>query len=100
MTTLQRPGVPVGGFTSMGQIHATNPLVFRRNQNAMGIAVELLAPHTPGAPVVDDSGEFVGFVSEFDFLRALEGRTEGFEPSYGRRRHGERSHCRYRGNKH
>ncbi len=38
----------------------------------MGVAVELLSTHTPGAPVVDDRGEFVGFISEFDVLRALE----------------------------
>jgi len=33
--------------------------------------VELLTTHTPGAPVVDDAGQFIGFVSEFDILRAL-----------------------------
>ena len=71
MSTLSRPGVPVGGFKTVGQIHATNDLVFRRTHNAMGVAVELLTTHTPGAPVVDDAGQFVGFVSEFDILRAL-----------------------------
>ena len=75
MATLERPGVPVGGFTSVGQIHATNNLVLRRSQNAMGVAVELLASHTPGAPVIDDSGEFIGFVSEFDVLREKRRRT-------------------------
>lgn len=72
MSTLVRPGVPVGGFKTVGQIRATNQLVFRRDQNAMGVAVELLTTHTPGAPVVDERGEFVGFISEFDILRALE----------------------------
>jgi len=72
MTTLSRPGVPVGGFKTVGQIRATNELVFRRDQNAMGVAVELLTTHTPGAPVVDERGDFVGFISEFDILRALE----------------------------
>jgi CBS domain-containing protein len=38
----------------------------------MGIAVELLTTHTPGAPVVDREGRFAGFISEFDILRALE----------------------------
>ena len=71
MTTLARPGVPAGGFKTIGQIHATNDLLFRRRQNAMGIAVELLTTHTPGAPVVDEQGEFIWFVSEFDILRAL-----------------------------
>jgi CBS domain-containing protein len=76
MTTLARPGVPVGGFKTVGQIHATNDLVFRHDQNAMGVAVELLSTHTPGAPVVDEKGEFVGFVSEFDILRALEAEKD------------------------
>jgi len=74
MTTLSRPGVPVGGFKTVGQIRATNDLVFRQNQNAMGVAVELLSTHTPGAPVVDGSGEFI--VSEFDLLRALEAKKD------------------------
>jgi CBS domain-containing protein len=72
MATLERPGVPAGGFRTVGQIRATNDLVFRRDQNAMGVAVELLSSHTPGAPVVSDAGEYVGFISEFDILRALE----------------------------
>ncbi|OQW60213.1 MAG: hypothetical protein BVN28_09305, partial [Nitrospira sp. ST-bin4] len=72
MTTLARPGVPVGGFKTVGQIRATNELVFRRDQNAMGIAVELLTTHTSGAPIVDEQGAFLGFISEFDILRALE----------------------------
>ncbi|MEO7860939.1 MAG: CBS domain-containing protein [Nitrospirales bacterium] len=76
MTTLVRPGVPDGGFKTVGQIHATNNLAFQRNQNAMGVAVELLATHTPGAPVVDERGEFVGFVSEFDILRVLEAKKD------------------------
>lgn len=76
MTTLTRPGVPAEGFRTVGQIHATNDLVFRHDQNAMGIAVELLTTHTPGAPVVDEKGEFVGFVSEFDILRALEAQKD------------------------
>ena len=72
MTTLGRPGVPAGGFKTIGQVRATNDLVFTQKQNAMGIAVELLTTHTPGAPVVDGEGRFAGFISEFDILRALE----------------------------
>jgi predicted transcriptional regulator len=76
MTTLEGPGVPGGGFKTVGQIDATNNLVFQRNQNAMGVAVELLATHTPGAPVVDERGEFIGFVSEIDILRVLEAKKD------------------------
>ena len=72
MTTLARPGVPAGGVKTIGQVRATNDLVFTQKQNAMGIAVELLTTHTPGAPVVDGEGRFAGFISEFDILRALE----------------------------
>ena len=38
----------------------------------MAAALELLSTHTAGAPVVDDRSEFIGFISEFDVLRALE----------------------------
>ena len=76
MTTLVRPGVPVGGFKTVGQLHATNNLVFRRSQNAMEVAVELPATHTPGAPVVDERDEVIGFVSELDLLRVLESNKD------------------------
>jgi predicted transcriptional regulator len=72
MPTHTMPGVPAGGLKTVGQVHATNDLLFSRTQNAMGVAVELLSTHTSGAPVVDDRGEFIGFISEFDVLRALE----------------------------
>ena len=49
MTTLTRPGVPAGGFKTVGQIHATNNLAFPRNKNAMEAAVELLSAHTVGS---------------------------------------------------
>jgi CBS domain-containing protein len=42
----------------------------------MEVAVELLAAHTPGAPVVDERGEFIGFVSEFDILRVLASKKD------------------------
>ena len=72
MPTRTMPGVPAGGLKTVGQVHVTNSLLFNRTQNAMGVAVELLSTHTPGAPVLDDRGEFIGFISEFDVLRALE----------------------------
>ena len=71
MSTLVRAGVPAEGFKTVGQIHATNALVFHRTHNAMGVAVELLTTHTSGAPVVNERNEFIGFVSEFDFLHVL-----------------------------
>lgn len=66
------PGVPAGGLRTIGQIRGTNTLILHLGQNGMSAALELLSTHTPGAPVVDERDEFVGFVSEFDLLRALE----------------------------
>ncbi len=66
------PGVPGGGFKTVGQIVGTNELLFHAGQNGLAIAVELLSTHTPGAPVVDRKGTFIGFISEFDLLGALE----------------------------
>lgn len=66
------PGVPAGGLRKVGQIRGTNSLVLHIGQNGMAAALELLSSHTPGAPVVDERDEFVGFISELDILRALE----------------------------
>lgn len=65
-------GVPVGGLKTVGQILPTNEVKFRNDLNGMEVAVELLSRHTPGGAVVDENNHFVGFLSEFDVLRALE----------------------------
>lgn len=67
MPKMVREGIPAGGFKTVGQIVGTNQTLVNRNQNAMEVAADLLATHTPGAPVVDDAGQYVGFISEFDF---------------------------------
>ena len=61
-----------GGSRPVGEIVGSNHLRFQAQQNGLGIAVLLLSTHTPGAPVVDQNGKFLGFISEFDVLRALE----------------------------
>jgi CBS domain-containing protein len=66
------PGVPGEGFKTVGQIVGSNELLFRAGQDAMAIAIELLSSHTSGAPVVDSTGKFIGFISEFDLLGAAE----------------------------
>ncbi|WHZ24318.1 MAG: CBS domain-containing protein [Nitrospira sp.] len=76
MSTMQTPGVPAGGFKTVGQIVGTNELVFRAGQNGLAIAVELLSSHTSGAPVVDAKGAFIGFISEFDVLKVLQANKE------------------------
>jgi len=65
-------GIPAGGLKTVGQIVPTNEVKFRNDLNGMEVAVELLSRHTPGGAVVDENNHFVGFLSEFDVLRALE----------------------------
>ncbi|MEX2490166.1 MAG: CBS domain-containing protein [Nitrospirales bacterium] len=69
-------GIPVGGLKTVGQIVPTNEVKFRENVNGMEVAVELLSRHTPGGAVVDENNHFVGFISEFDVLRALEAEKD------------------------
>jgi len=65
-------GIPAGGLKTVGQIVGTNDLRFHAAQNGLAIAVELLSSHSSGAPVIDDQGKFIGFISEFDVLGAIE----------------------------
>jgi predicted transcriptional regulator len=69
-TTME--GVPADGFKTLGEIDGTNTLQFQTKQTGMAIALELLSSHTSGAPIVDGQGKFMGFVSEFDLLEAIE----------------------------
>ena len=66
------PGVPAGGLKIVGQIDATNPLVFYAGQNGMEIAVALCSTHTAGAPVLDANGKYIGFINEFDVMKILD----------------------------
>jgi CBS domain-containing protein len=69
-------GVQIGGLKTVGEIVATNRLTFRPDQTGLAIAEELLSTHTAGAPVVDDKGRYIGFINEFDVMRALEAGKE------------------------
>ena len=71
MVKFELHGVQAGGIRTVGQIRATNTLIFHAGQNGMVVTLELLTTHTPGAPVVNDQDEFIGFISESDVLRAL-----------------------------
>jgi CBS domain-containing protein len=62
------PGIPAGGLKTVGQIVGTNGLRFHAAQNGLAIAAEILSSHISGAPVIDDEGKFIGFISEFDVL--------------------------------
>lgn len=65
-------GLPVGGLITVGQIVATNTLTFYAGQEGLAIAVALLSTHTAGAPVVDATGTYLGFINEFDAMKALD----------------------------
>src|SRR5262245_31141524 len=67
------PGIPAGGFKTVGQIDGTDLSLFRVDQDAMTIALDLLSSHTTGGPVIDGQGKIVGFVSEIDLLDAVQG---------------------------
>ncbi|HKQ34007.1 MAG TPA: CBS domain-containing protein [Nitrospiraceae bacterium] len=71
LVKFELPGVQAGGIRTVGQIRATNTLIFHAGQNGMVVTLELLTTHTPGVPVVNDQNEFIGFISESDVLRAL-----------------------------
>jgi CBS domain-containing protein len=55
---------------------ATNTLTFHAGQNGLAIAVALLSTHTAGAPVVDHKGRYLGFINEFDAMRALDAEKD------------------------
>lgn len=61
-----------GDLKTVGEIMGTHNLRFHIRQNGFAIAVELLSRHTSGAPVVDDKDKFIGFISEFDLLKAFD----------------------------
>lgn len=44
---MSMPGVPPGGLKTVGQIDATNPLVFYPEQNGMEVALALLSTTRP-----------------------------------------------------
>lgn len=65
-------GLPVEGLNTVGQIVATNALTFHAGENGLEIAVALLSTHTAGAPVVDGTGRYIGFINEFDIMKTLD----------------------------
>jgi len=64
--------ISIVGLRSISQVPLTHTLTFRKDQNGLSIAQQLLASPMAGAPVVDDEGHFIGFISEFDVLSAFE----------------------------
>ncbi len=64
--------ISVGMAKALGQIVPTNIVKFRKNQKGIEVADALLSTQMPGGVVVDEHNQLVGFISEFDLLRALE----------------------------
>ena len=67
------PGTPAGGYRVVADIVATNMLQFAATDNAMDVAIDIVASHSGGGPVVGTQHEFLGFINEGDIIRALEG---------------------------
>ncbi len=61
-----------GGLKAVGQIDATNSLVFYAGWNGLKIAVALCSTHTVCAPVVDANGKYLGFINKFDVMKTLD----------------------------
>ena len=61
-----------GGETPVGRLTSHSNIRFHRGQSALAVAVHLMSEKVTGAPVVNDKQELMGFISEFDVLRALE----------------------------
>ncbi|WHZ14628.1 MAG: hypothetical protein OJF52_001467 [Nitrospira sp.] len=66
------PDLPAGGSKTVAQIDATNALKFYAEQNGLSVAAALLSTHTVGAPVVDADGAYLGFINEWDVMKALD----------------------------
>jgi CBS domain-containing protein len=57
-------------YKTVGQILGTNTVRIRPRTNAKFVSITLLSSHTPGGPVIDQDGRLLGFISEFDVLKA------------------------------
>ncbi len=68
--------ISIVGLRSISQVPLTHTLTFRRNQNGLSVAQALLTSPMAGAPVIDDEGHFLGFISEFDILSVFESGRE------------------------
>ena len=64
--------ISIVGLRSISQVPLTHLLTFQKDQDGLSMARQLLTSPMAGAPVVDDKGKFIGFVSEFDILSAFE----------------------------
>lgn len=68
--------IAVAGLRPINQITPSHTVQFRSGDNGLAIAVQILSSSISGAPVVDQQGKCIGFISEFDILNALESERE------------------------
>ena len=64
--------ISIVGLRAISQVPLTQTLTFQKDENGLSVARQLLTSSLSGAPVVDEEGRFIGFISEFDILSALE----------------------------
>lgn len=68
--------IAAAGLRTIDQITTLHNLRFHPSQNGLAITVNLLTSSLAGAPVIDQKGQYLGFISEFDVLEALESERE------------------------
>ncbi len=56
---------------TLGDIVGTNTLRFSESTNAMVATLDLLGTHTSGAPVFNEQGDYMGYLSEGSILDEL-----------------------------
>ena len=68
--------IAAAGLRTIRQLALLHSLYFHPSQNGLAITIELLGSSLPGAPVLNSEKQYLGFISEFDVLRALESERE------------------------
>lgn len=74
--TMSLHSIAAAGLRTIRQLSHLHSLSFHTSQNGLAITIELLDSSLPGAPVLNSEKQYVGFISEFDVLRALESERE------------------------
>lgn len=68
--------IAAAGLRTIRHMTHLHSLSFHTTQNGLSVTIELLGSSLPGAPVMNSEKQYVGFISEFDVLRALESERE------------------------
>ena len=68
--------IAAAGLRPIRHMIHLHSLSFHPSQNGLAITIELLGSSLPGAPVLNSKKQYVGFISEFDVLHALESERE------------------------